>query len=33
LHVADVLSSKMELMVVSDFLEDTDWEAGKYNEV
>ncbi|MFO7568895.1 MAG: DUF503 domain-containing protein [Smithellaceae bacterium] len=32
LHVADVLNSKIELMVVSDFLEATDWEAGKYDE-
>jgi len=33
LHIAEVLSSKIELMVVSDFLEATDWEAGKYHEV
>lgn len=32
LNVAEVLNSKMEIMVVSDFLEATDWEAGKYDE-
>jgi len=32
LNVAEVLNSKIEIMVVSDFLEATDWAAGKYNE-
>ena len=32
LKVAEVLNSKMEIMVVSDFLEATNWEAGKYDE-
>ena len=32
LKVAEVLNSKIEIMVVSDFLEATNWEAGKYDE-
>lgn len=32
LKVAEVLDSKMEIMVVSDFLEAADWEKGKYDE-
>ncbi|MBP1710980.1 MAG: putative cytosolic protein [Deltaproteobacteria bacterium] len=33
LNVAEVLSSKTEIMVVSDFLETADWTAGKYDEL
>jgi uncharacterized protein len=32
LHAAEVLNSKIEIMVVSDFLETADWETGKYDE-
>ena len=32
LNVAEVLNSKTEIMVVSDFLETADWTAGKYDE-
>jgi len=32
LRVAEMLDSKIEIMVVSDFLEATDWETGKYDE-
>jgi len=32
LKVAEVLDSKIEIMVVSDFLEAADWEKGKYDE-
>lgn len=32
LRVAETVNSKIEIMVVSDFLKDTDWEAGKYDE-
>jgi len=32
LKVAEVLNSKIEIMVVSDFLEATNWETGKYDE-
>ncbi len=32
LDVADVLNSKIEIMVVSDFLETASWEEGKYDE-
>ena len=32
LNVAEVLNSKIEIMVVSDFLEATDWNTGKYDE-
>jgi hypothetical protein len=31
--VAEMLDSKIEIMVVSDFLEATDWETGKYDEL
>ena len=33
LRVAEMLDSKIEIMVVSDFLEATDWETGKYDEL
>lgn len=33
LRAADVLNSKIEIMVVSDFLEATNWDAGKYDEL
>ncbi len=33
LNVAEVLNSKTEIMVVSDFLETADWTAGKYDEL
>jgi len=33
LRAAEILSSKMEIMVVSSFPEATDWEAGKYDEL
>lgn len=32
LNVAEVLNSKIEIMVVSDFLDATNWEKGKYDE-
>lgn len=32
LHAAEVLDSKIEIMVVSDFLETADSETGKYDE-
>lgn len=32
LKVAETLNSKIEIMVVSDFLEATNWETGKYDE-
>lgn len=32
LNVAEVLGSKIEIMVVSDFLQETPWEKGKYDE-
>jgi hypothetical protein len=32
LKVAEILNSKIEIMVVSDFLEATNWETGKYDE-
>jgi hypothetical protein len=32
LNVADVIDSKIEIMVVADFLEATLWEKGKYDE-
>jgi uncharacterized protein len=32
LHVAVILNSKIEIMVVSDFPEILDWEQGKYDE-
>jgi uncharacterized protein len=33
LRAAEILNSKMEIMVVSDFLGKTDWETGKYDEL
>jgi uncharacterized protein len=33
LRAAEILGSKIEIMVVSDFPEETDWERGKYNEL
>ena len=32
LKVAEVISSKVELMVVTDLLEAADWETGKYDD-
>lgn len=32
LQVAEILDSKMEIMVVSNFLEAADWETNKYDE-
>jgi len=32
LKVAEILNSKIEIMVVSDFLDATNWETGKYDE-
>jgi len=32
LKVAEILNSKIEMMVVSDFLEPATWETGKYDE-
>ena len=32
MDVAEVLGSKVEIMVVSDFLEAPQWEKGKYDE-
>jgi hypothetical protein len=33
LRAAEIVSSKIEIMVVSDFLEAADYEAGKYDEL
>lgn len=33
LRTAEILNSKIEIMVVSDFLKETNWEAGKYDEL
>jgi uncharacterized protein YlxP (DUF503 family) len=33
LRAAEVLGSKIEIMVVSDFQESVCWEAGKYDEL
>lgn len=33
LQVAEILNSKTEIMVVSSFLETTDWEIYKYDEL
>jgi uncharacterized protein YlxP (DUF503 family) len=33
LHAAEMLNSKIEIMVVSDFLETTAWNIGKYDEL
>jgi uncharacterized protein YlxP (DUF503 family) len=32
MQVAEVVSSKIEVMAVSDLSETPDWEAGKYDE-
>lgn len=32
LNIAEISDSKMEIMVVSDFLEANRWETGKYDE-
>ncbi|HUN56168.1 MAG TPA: DUF503 domain-containing protein [Smithella sp.] len=32
LHVAEMLNSKIEIMVVSSFLEETDWKPSKCDE-
>lgn len=32
LNVTEILNSKIEIMVVSDFLEAASWEKGKYDE-
>ncbi|HPV48071.1 MAG TPA: DUF503 domain-containing protein [Smithellaceae bacterium] len=32
LKIAEVISSKTEVMVVSEFLHAADWEAGKYDD-
>ncbi len=32
LHVAEILNSKIEIMVVSDFSGAMEWEQGKYDE-
>lgn len=33
LHAAEMLNSKIEIMVVSSFLEETDWKTSKYDEL
>jgi hypothetical protein len=33
LRAAEVLNSKIEIMVVADFLEAGNWETGKYDEL
>lgn len=33
LHAAEILNSKIEIMVVSSFLEATDWKTSKYDEL
>ena len=33
LRAAEMLNSKIEIMVVSDFLEETNWKTGKYDEL
>jgi uncharacterized protein len=33
LHVAEMLSSKIEIMVVSGFLEAAEWKTSKYDEL
>lgn len=32
LHIAEILNSKIEIMVVSDFIRKTNEETGKYDE-
>jgi uncharacterized protein len=33
LHAAEMLNNKIEIMVVSSFLEATDWKTSKYDEL
>jgi len=33
LHAAEMLSSKIEIMVVSSFLEAAQWKTSKYDEL
>jgi len=33
LRAAEIVNSKIEIMVVSSFLEETDWKASKYDEL
>jgi len=33
LRAAEIVNSKIEIMVVSSFLEATDWKASKYDEL
>jgi uncharacterized protein YlxP (DUF503 family) len=33
LRAAEILNSTIEIMVVSDFLKERNWEAGKYDEL
>jgi uncharacterized protein YlxP (DUF503 family) len=33
LHAAEMLSSKIEIMVVSSFLEAAEWKTSKYDEL
>ncbi len=33
LRAAEILNSNIEIMVVSDFFKETNWEAGKYDEL
>jgi uncharacterized protein len=33
LRAAETLNTKIEIMAVSDFLKETNWEAGKYDEL
>jgi uncharacterized protein YlxP (DUF503 family) len=33
LHAAEMLNSKIEIMVVSSFLEETDWKTSKCDEL
>jgi hypothetical protein len=33
LRIAEMLDSKIEIMIVEDFLEATDWKTGKYDEL
>jgi uncharacterized protein len=33
LHLAEMLNTKIEIMVVSSFLDETDWKLSKYDEL
>jgi uncharacterized protein len=33
LHVAEILNSKIEIMVVSSFMEAAEWKTSKYDEL